>query len=324
MNRFLQQILLTNFSYQNSFNPFISLIIIIIDVLNVLQKLLLGVIALINLLAIGSVQNFSQLEPFYILAICYILTSIVVLTLYNIQNSTGSDLIRIITKMINSGKAIIYLAFLAVVDLLVFMLMVPASSLKLLESDMQTQFIFFGLLIFFIPIILAKFSVEPKGKEVEELFWFQFLEACKMRQPSNEFALFILSRVQLKFIPPSRRSMDYEKEEIQTMSSISDEISTTTFPLDFSAEESNQPIEPGTKNSLFDDSVETVDAEHMYDKYYEEIFEMIPELRMVEDIKPVNLRPELFLNVIIERTVKDEKMVQYFRNCTNMDSNSSL
>lgn len=285
--------------------------------LHVFQKLLLAVITLINLVAMVSVQNFSQLEPFYILALCYIVTSVIILTFYNIQNSTGSDLVRVITKMINSGKAIIYLAFLAVVDLLVFMLMVPTSSLKLLESDMQTQFIFFGLLIFFIPIILAKFSVEPKGKAVEELFWFQFIEACKIRQPSNEFALFILSRIQMKFIPPSRKTMDYAKEDIQAKGSLADEISTTTFPLNFSAEESTQNVEPDSKNSLFDDSVETVDAEHMYDKYYEEIFDMIPELKVVEELKTVKLRPELFLNVIIERTVKDEKMVQYFRNCTN-------
>ena len=287
------------------------------------QKLLLVVVAIVNLVAVGSVQRFSQLEPFYILTICYIGSSVVVLSYYSLFNSKESNFLKIINEMVNSGKAIIFLAFLAVVDLLIFMLVVPDTSLSLLEKDLQMQFIFFGILIFFIPIILAKFSIEPKGKEIEERFWFQFIESCKTKAPSNEFALFILARVQMKFLPPSRVPSDFEREEIPTTNSISDEISTTTFPLNYKAELSNQVIEANTKNSLFD-SEEIAEEESMFEKYFEEIYTMIPDVRTAVTMNPVSLRPELFLNIIIEKTMKDEKMIQYFQNCSKIDVNSSI
>ncbi len=287
------------------------------------QKLFLALITIVNLVAMGSVQSYSKLEPFYILALCYIGSSIIVLGYYSLFNSEESDFLKIIDRMVNSGKAVIYLAFLAVIDLLIFMLLVPNSSLSLLEKDLQMQFIFFGLLIFFIPIILAKFSIEPKGKEIEERFWFQFIEACKTTQPSNEFALFILARVQMKFLPPVRKTPDFEQEEIPTPGSISDEISTTTFPLDYQAEVRSQEISTGSKNALFD-SDDMQEEDGVFDKYFEEIYTMIPEVRKAVDLSPVSLRPELFLNIIIEKTVKDEKMVQFFQNCTQLDVNNSM
>ena len=192
--------------------------------------------------------------------------------------------------------------------------MVPASSVKLLETDSQTPFIILSVLIFFIPVILIKIIIEPKGKDIENLFWIRFLEALKTTRPSADFSLFILTRIQLKYMPmyqrqPSNQVMD------EKIGSVSDDISTTTFPLDYNSQQVTQESIQTGQNSFFDSEMEE-SKENMFDKYFQEIYRLVPGIKEIVTQKPVNIRPDFLLNIIIERTTRDERLIQFFKDCS--------
>ena len=280
------------------------------------QKLFLTLITFVNLGALYAVQFYSKFEPFYIITGTYLISCILVLLFYQLSSAPGSNLARLIEKMLSSSKAIIFLTFLAVLDLIIFMLFVPTSSITFLETEMQTKFLFIGFLIFFIPFILTKINIDPKGKDIEELFWTQFLESIQSKKPSPEFSLFILAKIQLKFLPLNKRKSTVAQENVQN-EFISDEISTTTFPLDYSQNLEPQELEQPQSNPLFD-SEESYSEENVFEKYFEEIYQLIPELKQLVEKKPVNIRPELFLNIIIEKTLRDEKMMKFFKECSEI------
>ena len=96
---------------------------------------------------------------------------------------------------------------------------------------------------------------------------------------------------------------------------MNDQISTTTYPLDYTPKINPDELENHNPNSLFD-SNEDLAQENVLDKYLLEIYELLPELEKLVTLKPVRIRPELFLNIIIEKTYKDPQMIQFFRECT--------
>ena len=280
------------------------------------QKLFLTLITFGNLGALYAVQFYSKFEPFYIIAGTYLISCILVLLFYQLTSTSGTNLARLIEKMLSSSKAIIFLTFLAVLDLIIFMLFVPTSSITFLETELQTKFLFVGFLIFFIPFILTKLNIDPKGKDIEELFWAQFLESIKYKKPSSEFSLFILAKIQLKFLPLNRKKATFDQESTQN-EFVSDEIATTTFPLDYSQKLEPQELEQQHSNSLFD-SEEAYSDVNVFEKYFEEIYQLVPELKQLVEKKPVNIRPELFLNIIIDKTLRDEKMMKFFKECSEI------
>ena len=106
-------------------------------------------------------------------------------------------------------------------------------------------------------------------------------------------------------------------------SSISDQIVTTTFPLDYAAQNQIENVQSENQNSLFD-SPEQLEEENVFEKYYKELYDIVPAVKDIIQAKPVSMRPELFLNVIIEKTAKDEKMIQYFKNRSQIEMNNGL
>ena len=285
------------------------------------QKFFLTLITAGNLIALFAIQYFTKLEPFYILAATYFISSILVIGYYRFLRTSSDDFNKLVDTLLNSGKGVIFLAFLSVIDIIIFMLLVPSESVNLLQTEAQTNFVFYGMLIFFVPIIFAKFSIEPKGKQIEEFFWFQFTQACNVKPPSSELSLFVLTKVQLKFMPLSARQTAMNPPEQEPMTNISDQIVTTTFPLDYNPQKTTGTVETQDQNSLFDEG-DQPEEENVFDKYYQELYEMVPQVRDIVEAKPVSMRPELFLNVIIEKTTKDEKMIQYFKERSAIDMNT--
>ena len=165
------------------------------------NKLFYTILILINILILYISQFFSDLIPFYIVFGSFLLTCVLVLLVNQFTRANGISLSKKIERLIDNGKVAYFLTFLAVLDTLIFMFIVPQSSLTVLENDYQSSFIFYGLVVFLIPILIIKFTLEPNGKEIENLFWVEYQAQIKNNKPSMAFALFILARVQLKATP---------------------------------------------------------------------------------------------------------------------------
>lgn len=282
------------------------------------QKIFLSLITLANLFGIFSVQYYSAFIPFYIFAGCYLGSSLLIVVYYSLLSNKSSELQRIATKLFSSSNAVIFLGFLAVIDLIMFILLVPSSSISQLESDLQTPFIILAILIFFVPIFLIKIMIEPHGKEIEDFFWSQLLEGMKTTKPSSEFALFIITRIQIKSLPLNKRQLDTPDFKVET-ESMDEGIATTTFPLDYSTKMENQDFKQ-TKNSLFD-SEEELSKENKFDQYYKEIYKLVPGIEELVNHKPVKLREDLLLNLIIERTARDQRIMKFFIDCSGYTDN---
>jgi hypothetical protein len=183
-----------------------------------------------------------------------------------------------------------------------------------LEQDLNSSFLFYALLILLVPLILMKWKIDPKGKLIENLFWVEYREKIKQTKPSMDFALFILAKIQLKLTPVPRSNPRVTNQEEMNDSPI-DDISTTTFPLDYSNNISQETLENKPKNTLFDSNEDLI-TENQLEKYYDEIYALIPGLEALVKEKPVNIRPELFLNIIIEQTLKDQHILQLFKEST--------
>lgn len=271
-------------------------------------------LTIVNLVALYATQYFTGLVPFYIEFGCFFVTCVLVLLVNQFTRSYGSSLSNKIEKMIENGKDAYFLTFLAVVDTLIFMMIVPQESLTLLENEYQISFIFYGLIIFFIPIIIVKFIIEPYGKDIENLFWSEYLAQIRTNKPSMAFALFILARIQVRANPlqSQQKSID---QQFDRESFTSDQVSTTTFPIDYTTKVDSQELTPQNQNSLFD-SNDDLAEDNVFDKYLQEIYQLLPDLEKLTLLKPIRVRPELFLNIIIEKTYRDPQMIQFFKDCT--------
>lgn len=277
------------------------------------RKILFILVTVANFVAIFNVQFYSDLIPFYILLGIYILSSIVIILANQLAPIDKTLLTGLMEKMILNGKTVVFLTFLSVLDLILFMLLVPDSSLQYLQTELQSSFLFYGLLIFFIPVSLSKFLLEPKGKQIEEVFWLEYRKNIFTTKPSTDFALFILARIQMKLHPLNRVQQQIEaKEDSRPME---EEIYTTTFPMDYSQRIDPETLENKTKNTLFD-SNDDLAEDNMFEKYFDEIFQTVPVVEEMTKLKPLNMKPELFLQIIIERTIKDEQIMQYFKSLT--------
>ena len=214
--------------------------------------------------------------------------------------------------MLRNGKTVVFLTFLSVIDLVLFMMFVPDSSIQYLQTELQSSFWFYALLIFLIPILLSKFLLEPKGQQIEELFWNEYRNNVLTIKPSMDFALFVLARIQMKLHPINRvqqqMEVDYSSKPMEN------EITTTTFPMDYTQQVDPETLETRTQNSLFD-SPDDLIQENVLEKFYNEIYKVVPALEKMT-LKPLNMKPEFFLSLIIERTLKDEQMIQFFKKLT--------
>lgn len=278
-----------------------------------LRKILFILVTLANIIAIFNVQFYSDIIPFYILMAIYILSTIVIFFINQLVPVDRTLLTGLMERMILNGKTVVFLTFLSVLDLILFMMLVPDSSLQYLQTQLQSSFLFYGLLIFFIPILLSKFLLDSKGKQIEEVFWFEYRKNIMQIKPSTEFALFILARIQMKLHPINRIQQQIESNE--SSKPMEDEITTTTFPMDYSRQIDPETLEDKTKNSLFD-SNDDLAQDNVFEKYFDEIFQTVPAVEEMTKMKPLNIKPELFLQIIIERTLKDEQILQYFRSLT--------
>ena len=278
------------------------------------KKILLTLITIGNLLALIASQYYDGLVPFYIQIGVYLTSCVIILFINSFSKFQGSMLSTKIEKIISNGKAAFFLSFLAVIDIIIFMMIVPTSSLNLLQQEYEIPFIFYALFVFLIPMALVKFSLESYGKEIENLFWLEYQTKIQTEKPSIDFALFILARIQLRTTPfqnqQPRADPYFNREEFSTS-----EISTTTYPLDYGQKVDVNELEFQNKNTLFDSNDELT-KENVFDKYYKEIYQLIPEIEKLTTLSPIRIRPEMFLNVIIERTYKDPQMIQFFKNCT--------
>lgn len=282
------------------------------------QKIFLTLVTLANLAGIYSVQYYSAFIPFYIFAGCYLGTIILIVGYYSIVSNKSSELERLAFKLFSSGNAVVYSGFLAVIDLIMFILLVPTASISLLESDLQTPFVILALIIFFVPVILIKLLIEPPGKAFEDYFWFELLENMKKTKPSSEFALFIITRIQIKSLPLSKRQANTQDFKVET-NQMDEGISTTTFPLDYSTNISHENLDQ-SKNSLFD-SEEELSKENAFDQYYKEIYRIVPGIEELVNHKPVKLREDLLLNIIIERTARNQQILKFFKDCSDYADN---
>lgn len=276
------------------------------------RKFLLTFVTFANIIAIFDVQFYSDLTPFYITLGTYILSCFVILIIDQFSIKRSTSLRDLIEQLLVNGKTVVFLTFLSVLDLILFMMLVPDASIQYLQTELQSSFIFYALFIFFIPLALSKFLLEPKGKQIEELFWIEYRKNIFTTKPSTEFALFVLARIQMKLHPINRVQQQIEANESKPME---EEITTTTFPMDYSQQIDSRVLETKEKNSLFD-SNDTLAEENMFEKYFNEIYQVVPELEEMTKLQPLNMKPELFLSIIIERTLKDEQILQYFKSLT--------
>lgn len=252
------------------------------------------------------VQFYNGIEPYYILLATYVTSSIIVIVLNQISRSSKPNLAGLIEKFLSNSRIVVYLTFLSVIDLIIFMLFVSNASLTTLEVEYQSSFLFYGLIVFFIPMTLTKFYLEPKAKQIEEGFWMEYKRSLTSTKPSTEFALFILARIQMKLHPLTR--VQQPADSADEVKPFSEQITTTTFPMDY-----NQPdLEHQSQNSLFN-TEEIVVTEETFTKYFKEIYSIVPGLEELANLRPVNIKPELFLSIIIEKTIKDPQMLQMFK-----------
>ena len=257
-------------------------------------------------------QYYTDLIPFYIFLGVYILSSFAILLVDQFVVIKNNSLAGLMDIMLRNGKTVVFLTFLSVIDLILFIMFVPDPSIQYLQTEMQSSFLFYALLIFLIPIFL-KFLLEPKGRQIEELFWIEYRKNVVTTKPSMDFALFVLARIQMKLHPINRVQQQIELKE--SSRPLENEITTTTFPMDYTQREDPESLEIKNQNSLFD-SPDDLIQENVLEKYYDEMFKVVPSLEKATTLKPLNMKPEFFLSIIIERTVKDEQLLQFFKNLT--------
>ena len=85
----------------------------------------------------------------------------------------------------------------------------------------------------------------------------------------------------------------------------------TAYPVNTETTDSTDKIS-SSRNPLFD-SEEDLAKEDPIEIYAKEIYEIFPELEQYANNKPVNVRPELLLNIIIENLSKDPNLYQLFQ-----------
>lgn len=253
--------------------------------------------------------DLKELEPFFAMYGIYLFTMFIVVFIQSLNKyENGDALTKLAQRIITNGKGMFFMTGLALFDLLLFILLVPENSVVYLEEQ-GYSLIIYSLMFLFIPLLLLKYTLEKHALSFEEIFWTNFKAKIKQSSnPSSNFATFILARINYRANQQqTRKNLNMEKE---LRSINTDEIITTAYPANNS--EDSQSIIKDERNPLFDTEDQLVE-DNPIEIYGKEIITLFPELEPYTKASPVNIRLELLLNIVIEKTSQDPEINQLFQ-----------
>lgn len=262
----------------------------------------------------------------------YLVSSLALILLQQppFKHINADKFIANIEKVVNNGKQIIFIAGLGIIDILLFALVAP-NAVTYLEQEIGIPIILYGLFFFSIPGIFLRLVVNPPGIKLEQLFWAQFHERIfssnvpnhEKIAPSTYFSTYILNQIQIRRQKTQGRpqqpniitNMVKNNENGITLTSypVNDNIDQNNFKSQTSMRQKHSQSTESSGGHLFrgqsqDDKIDP------YAQIKEEFLEWFPILKSFTSREPVNLRVELFLDVIVLKSMNDIQIYQFFKN----------
>lgn len=275
-------------------------------------------LTIVNFIVVFIVPSYEGVTPFLLATVAYLATTVGVYLYETWRSAKASDLAGLADRVVHQGQAVIFVGGMGVLTVVLLPLLVTEASLDALEQSLGVPLLFYGLFVFFVPILMLRGIVEGNGNKVEAEVWQQFRrrllrptgeeEAIK---PSNLFTTYLVGRVQEA---QDRQRQNSPPEVDASTGSEQNELTLTSYPTpdpDPDQTTKAEPPLPRSKNPLFgsEDELATDDP---LEPVKEEVVGWFPELQPLVERRPVGLRPELLLDVLLKETFKDPEVYQYF------------
>jgi len=246
------------------------------------------------------------------------------------KQTKTDNFIANIEKVINNGQQIIFIAGLGIVDIIIFVLLAP-NAVTYMEQELGIPILLYGLFFFSIPGILLRLLVDPPGIKLENLFWAQFHERIfssslpnhEKIDPSTYFSTYILNQIQNRRQRTQGRPPQ-SNININNLKNNENGITLTSYPINGSNDQNDNKIKSSMPQELSESN--DISGGHLfrgqsqenkidpYAQIKDEFLEWFPILKSFTSREPVNLRVELFLEIIVLKAMKDIQIYQYFKN----------